>query len=202
MKLIIKPFIKFTILSLLWQLLFPSNLQAQHLPEVAAMNRVIFSRQDTVYEFHTIKPEKKIRLKNENFYYWYVSDTILLTRGGRDGKLLHKQYKVTYPNKNLKEEGLFLWGLKTGIWKTWHPNGELKTIENWKRGRRNGTASKYSSTGKLLWQGAYKDDLLSGWITEYLPDSSIRKKEYKQGELLQEINEKKEDGSKEQKKGG
>lgn len=185
-----------------WQFLVPLQVGAQSVPVVEAMNRVIFSRQDTVFEFYTIKPTKKSKLENENFYYWYVPDTILLTRGGRDGKLLHKQYKVTYPNKNLKEQGLFLWGLKSGVWKTWHPNGELKTVVNWRKGRRNGAAMEYAPTGKMVWQGAYKDNLLSGWITEYLPDGGVRKKEYKEGELLQELNEKKEDATNQQRKDG
>jgi hypothetical protein len=104
-----------------------------------ASDRRILDRQDTLYLFFAITPAMTRRTGQDKLYYWFRQDTILATRGGYGGRLLDGEYKVLYPNKNLRELGHFSYGLKVGEWKTWFPNGELKSITHWKNGEETQT---------------------------------------------------------------
>ena len=45
-----------------------------------------------------------------------IETTILVTQGGYNGRLLNGDFRVFYPNKNLKENGNYQFGLKEGTW--------------------------------------------------------------------------------------
>jgi hypothetical protein len=128
-------------------------------------NRVVLNKSDTIYQFYTIKPTgRKPKVKESSYYYWFRADTILVTRKGFDGKLLHGDYKAFYPNKNLKESGQFEYGLKNGEWKAWFSNGELQSVSNWRAGKRQGKFQEFSPNGQKLKASQYKEDKLSGDI--------------------------------------
>ncbi len=55
--------------------------------------------------------EKSIPSSADKEYYWYKSNSIMSTKGGYDGKLLHGQYSSFYLNSNLKEKGKYHMGL-------------------------------------------------------------------------------------------
>ncbi|HEY9000690.1 MAG TPA: hypothetical protein VIM89_05020 [Mucilaginibacter sp.] len=67
-------------------------------------------------------------------YYWYSANDIHCTQGGYSGKLLNGTYIEYYPDKNLKEQGSFKKGLKSGVWKKWNNDGTLASVTTWKRG--------------------------------------------------------------------
>jgi antitoxin component YwqK of YwqJK toxin-antitoxin module len=108
------------------------NSFSQNKLETTALNRVTYQKKDTVYLFYVAKAPDKLKVRMRNKYHWFASDTILITSGGFDGKLLHGTFKVFYPNKNLKEEGEFEYGRKTGIWRSWATNGMLVEVVKWK----------------------------------------------------------------------
>src|SRR5690349_16475193 len=94
----------------------PFFAQAQKMPEMKALNRVILHRGDTVYEFYTSQPPKKLKVDTGRYYYWYRQDSVIVTQGGFAGKLLHGRFIILFPNKNLMEERYYKYGLKDGTW--------------------------------------------------------------------------------------
>ncbi len=107
---------------------------SQVINQITALNRINISKQDTLYTFYAKNVAKEVKVIKGKNYYWYYRDTILITKEGYDGRLLEGLYTVYYPNKNLKEQGNFINGLKDGEWKFWYPNGELASVEKWKKG--------------------------------------------------------------------
>jgi antitoxin component YwqK of YwqJK toxin-antitoxin module len=81
-----------------------------------------------------INPSSNPSVKSNLFYYWYEANVIHNTQGGFSGKLLNGSYIEYYPNKNLKEQGTFKKGLKTGAWKSWNEDGTLAINSIWKNG--------------------------------------------------------------------
>ena len=115
--------------------MFPFFAKAQKMPEIKAMNRVILHRGDTVFEFYTSQPPKKLKVDTARYYSWYRQDSIIVTQGGFAGKLLHGRFTVLFPNKNLMQEGYYKYGLKDGTWKVWNKDGELISTITWTNGK-------------------------------------------------------------------
>lgn len=150
--------------------------------ETDVLNRVVLNKSDTIYQFYTFKPTgNKLKVKESAYYYWFRADTILITRNGFDGKLLHGEYKEFYPGKNLKESGQFEYGLKTGGWKSWYSNGELQSVTRWRAGKKEGEFHEFAPNGQKLRSGQYKENKLAGEITNYSADTVIARVCYKEG---------------------
>ncbi|WP_205511067.1 toxin-antitoxin system YwqK family antitoxin [Longitalea arenae] len=155
--------------------------------DTAPLNRVVLNKSDTIYQFYTIKPTpRKPQLNASDYYYWFRADTVLVTRNGFDGKLLHGEYRSFYPNKNLKESGQFEYGLKSREWKSWFSNGELQSITNWRAGKKEGKFQEFSPDGQRLRSGQYKEDQLWGNITRYSADTIAGKQLYRAGQPVVE----------------
>ncbi|MBO9202341.1 MULTISPECIES: toxin-antitoxin system YwqK family antitoxin [Niastella] len=151
--------------------------------ETDALTRFTLQKSDTIYHFQAVKPaEKNPKVNQSIFYYWFRPDTILVTRGGFDGKLLNGEYKSFYPNKNLKESGRFKAGLKTGEWKSWYSNGELQSVTKWQAGKKEGKFQEFTPDGDKQRTGNYKKDKLSGYITTYSGGTEAYKEKYREGE--------------------
>ena len=129
----------------------------QDQPETTALNRITLNRKDTIYQFFVQKVPEKFKLQLDQDYFWFAPDTILMTKGAYDGKLLHGSYKVFYPNKNLKEEGYFEHGLRTGLWRTWTIEGRMTAMTNWVKGKKEGPFTEFGPEGNILNSGVYKD---------------------------------------------
>jgi len=101
-----------------------------------ALNRFHISRNDTLQEFFARRPVKKDKVIDSKKYYWYNGDSILITKGGISGRVLDGLYTEYFPNKNLREKGEFVGGLKSGTWRYWNDEGELLATEKWKKGQK------------------------------------------------------------------
>jgi hypothetical protein len=101
-----------------------------------ALDRRIINRRDTLYFFYAVKPAKPIKTVAQKWYSWFGHDTVLSTAGSYNGRVLDGEYKVLYPGGNIKETGNFSMGLKTGVWRSWHPDGSLQGVDHWKNGER------------------------------------------------------------------
>jgi len=99
-----------------------------------ALDRRTILRKDTLYLFYVAEEGKIVKPDINKLYYWFRTDTVLTTAGGFGGRVLNGEYKVYYPNKNLREAGQFRYGLKVGDWKIWNPDGSLQTLVQWKEG--------------------------------------------------------------------
>ncbi|MFI5161253.1 MAG: toxin-antitoxin system YwqK family antitoxin [Sphingobacteriales bacterium] len=109
---------------------------AQKMPELSLYKIHIYGNDKTVVaEIKEIN--SKVHLKPCVFYYWYSADAIHTTQGSYSGTLLNGQYDEYYLNKNIKEQGTFNKGVKTGIWRTWNEDGTLNQAEKWKNGVLN-----------------------------------------------------------------
>lgn len=111
-----------------------SAVYAQKIPETAAYRVRIYESDKTILaEINPVKspPAAKPGLD----YYWYDADIIHATPGGYSGKLLNGLYTAFYLNKDLREQGTFNKGLKSGVWKSWNEDGTLKAVSAWEKGR-------------------------------------------------------------------
>jgi hypothetical protein len=158
-----------------------STATAQNMPEVKALGRVVLHKGDTLYQFYTSQAPRKFRVNPRSLYSWHREDTILVTEGSYAGKLLHGNYKVFYPNNNLREDGSYRYGLKEGDWKTWYPDGRLQSTTAWKNGHLNGAFARYDSSGRRLSEGSHRNGQVHGKLTEYLPDGKKRETYYEEG---------------------
>lgn len=134
-----------------------TQAQDDHDLETTALHRVTWNKNDTIWQFYAIPINKESKPVKDLVYYWYSPDTILQTEGSYDGHVLDGSFKICYPNKNLMEEGQFSLGLKTGDWRTWYPDGKLRTVAHWKKGRLQGSPERYDLNGNLLPVSVEKD---------------------------------------------
>lgn len=141
-------------------LIFSFVSNAQKKLQTTALNRITFIKNDTLYVFFVLKPGEKFKPKSSGNFHWFRPDTILITNSGFGGKLLNGEYKVFYPNKNIKESGFFDHGLKTGEWREWDIEGRLLKITNWKNGFREGNFIIYDKDGIKINEGYYSKDTI------------------------------------------
>ena len=134
--------------------------------------KVVFQAQQTNQIVKVIAPEKT--------YWWFSNNQIQTTQGGYSGKLLHGEYTVFYANKNLKEQGHFIMGLKDGLWKNWNESGVLVSQYTFKAGIANGDYFVYDAKGKLIELGKNKNGKIDGEQQRYIADSVVKVK-YKNG---------------------
>ena len=109
------------------------TLIAQDLPN-SGFEKVRLFEPDKEIVAEIKAPNKKVHAKQDLFYAWYQANAIHSTQGGYSGKLLNGQYTEYYPNKNLKEQGIYKNGLKTGNWRDWKEDGTLLYQHTWKEG--------------------------------------------------------------------
>ena len=148
--------------------------------KVKSFNIVVNTENYTV-KTQILKDSKDVK-PNENLTYnWYSSNKLLETKGGFDGKLLHGYYKCFYLSDNLKESGEFDYGVKTGKWTSWYPNGVIREVITWKKGFKNGPYRLYNETGELVAEGHFKDDRLDGHFKTYMNGRLENKKKYRDG---------------------
>jgi len=127
------------------------------------------------YEFYTT--DKKIKVKDHKVYYWFKGGAIHSAESGIAGTLLDDKFVKMYHSNQLAEQGQFKEGLKVGLWKTWHPNGTIETIQNWKKGFKYGDYFRYDQNGTLAETGEYSKDLKSGkWVNFEKKDTLVYKK--------------------------
>lgn len=146
-------------------------------------HKVILNEDDHNLVFY-VKPVNNIPAYNNRIYYWFSGHEIKTTQGAYSGKLLNGHYEDFYLNKNLKESGWFVKGLKNGLWKRWNQQGVLMEEINWSIGLKNGTYHKYDEAGKLVESGSYTNDLLSG-NQKVIAGDSTKVKFYKKGKEAQ-----------------
>jgi antitoxin component YwqK of YwqJK toxin-antitoxin module len=84
--------------------------------------------------------------------------------------LLHGEYASFYPGGKIKEEGIYINGLREGVWEEHTPEGQ-KIRGTYYHGYKSGEWRKYDSDGKLISYTRYKSN---GDISEEHKFSSER----------------------------
>lgn len=95
----------------------------------------------------------------DKLYFWYQNESIHKNKGGYSGFLLHGVYEQFNQFSNMLCQGSFSIGCKVGNWKYWYANGQLKCLEQWTKGKRNGLFRYYSAEGDIDSIVSYKKDV-------------------------------------------
>ena len=96
---------------------------------------------------------KPFKINKNRTYYWFNNDSIYSSQGSYSYRVLDGKYERFYINGSLKEQGAFNKGIKSGSWKYWTKEGQLKYQENWRNGvliipKRKKTAKSAMSSKK------------------------------------------------------
>lgn len=170
----------FLLLCCFWML--PSYAQKYHDPTKAKNYAIIVNAENETVNTQVLRLKRRIKPCTNRTYYWYSSQKITETVGGFGGKLLHGTYTAFYLNDQLKEKGNFYYGLKNKCWKCWYPDGKLKEVITWKKGRKHGYYALYNDFGELMAEGNFRNDKLNGTFTTYGAGHKVlEKKKYKNG---------------------
>ncbi len=117
---------------------------------------------------------KKVQTHSLHFYYWFKSGRIHYTQGSYYGKLLHGYYKVIDKERRLLQQGRFRLGEKKGAWRSWYPNGFLKSRQRIRFWDGSNHLEEFSDSGIRTKNGFSKNQLFSGFILENVNDSLIK----------------------------
>lgn len=139
------------------------TVYAQKMPELS-LYKIHINQTDKTIVAEIKEVSKAPRLKRNVFYYWYSANAIHSTQGGYSGTLLNGSYNEYYLNKNIREQGNFKKGVKTGIWRSWDKDGMLTKMEKWK----NGVLLKEGRT--TFW----KKIRPFSWLKKHAPADSIK----------------------------
>lgn len=123
------------------------------------------------YEFYTT--ENKVNPKKSKTYYWFKGGLIHYSQAGITGDLLNDKFIKMYHSNQLAEQGEFKEGLKEGLWKTWHPNGKIQTIQYWDNGLKSGNYYCYDDKGDMIVKGNYRHDVINGKWIDYVKKDTI-----------------------------
>lgn len=97
-----------------------------------------------------IEEDISIHTKLNRTYYWYKNRQIITNQGGVGGNLLDGAYKCFSKTDRLLEEGTFKKGLKTGLWKNWDIDGNLKQTHHYRKGQIRGKSTLYNTDGTSI----------------------------------------------------
>lgn len=132
--------------------------------------KIIRNKNFDIYFYVSLKKKK---ITDNKKYYWYKSGEIHESFGDVGGELLHSEYIKYYVSNQLAEKGVFDFGLKDDLWKSWHPSGVLKEEVPWNKGVKKGVYNFYSEEGVLIITGNYKNDIKDGvWINGIKKDTT------------------------------
>lgn len=118
------------------------------------------------------------KTKEGRNYFWFKSGEIHHSISTPGGLVLHTEFNKYYRSKQLAENGNFEYGLKTGAWRNWHENGNLKTVTDWKDGLKHGQFLLYDEAGTLIQSGTYNKNIKTEyWINYQTQDTLYFKKD-------------------------
>lgn len=146
------------------------------------------SKVTTVEADHSVTayvfPVKREPVINPDvIYYWFKAGRIHHTQGGYSGSLLNGHFSSFYLTKNLKEEGDFKKGVKSGFWRSWRENGVLERSAYYKKGLEHGRFMIYNDSGVVRQSGRMKDGKLHGNVKTYFSQDSVTNVFYRNGEV-------------------
>ncbi|PRY48082.1 hypothetical protein B0I27_11616 [Arcticibacter pallidicorallinus] len=114
-------------------------------------------------------------------YYWFKAGKIYHTQGGYSGRLLNGHFSSFYLTKNLKEEGDFKKGIKSGLWRSWRESGILEKAAYYRKGQENGRFFTYDDSGVVKQIGRMKGGKFHGNVKTYVSQDSVTDVYYRNG---------------------
>lgn len=158
---------------------------AQKYPEELVKHRATVNYADHYLTFFVHPLKTEVFPDPAKRYYWYSANDVRSTQGGFSGKLLNGAYSDFYKNKQLKEHGVFIKGLKAGNWRSWDDKGVLREDSGWKNGTLHGRSYKYNTSGKLTEQVNYRQGTLGGKRVIYGTGDSVSVSYFRKGKEYQ-----------------
>ncbi|PTX64075.1 MORN repeat protein [Kordia periserrulae] len=140
----------------------------------------IINASDFDYEFY-ISSEKLKKPKNDKTYFWFKSGKIHQSKADVGGFVLVDEFTKYYKSKQLAEKGTFSDGLKDGVWRSWHENGTVATVETWKNGYRHGDFVQFAKNGNTIEEGRYRNHQKHGTWIQHISQDTLR---YKKGVVI------------------
>ncbi|MDN4167091.1 hypothetical protein QWY31_16390 [Cytophagales bacterium LB-30] len=134
----------------------------QQLIDSANNSPIILKTDSGTASFRIMPINAKPRVTPDSEYHWYHGGAVHVNKGGFSGRLLHGPCSFFDLEGRLMMQGEYEIGRKSGEWVSWHPNGEKKSVEKWKKGQLVGTLMVWDEQGELLRQQEYKAGLLHG----------------------------------------
>lgn len=137
---------------------FSGAVYAQKLPD-SGVNKIRINESDKTVLAEINPVNGSTRAEPGLFYYWYSANAVHSTQGGYSGRLLNGLYIEFYLNKNLKEQGAFKKGLKSGVWKSWNEDGTVNSVSTWEKGRLvpEGSRSFWKKLNIFKWKNSEHD---------------------------------------------
>lgn len=105
------------------QLMFQKNISKQKV--------ITFQGKQVHFELKENVVSKKKRYSEHKDYFWYRSQSIIITKGAASGYLLNGYYESYFDNHQFSERGCFKNGLKHGKWVYWNQEGQIIKKEKW-----------------------------------------------------------------------
>lgn len=159
------------------------NAQQTGLQGLKVSDDITLAMPDTIHIFHVTSVRQNARTGKN--YYWFGNGVLQHTNSNYSGKLLNGDYEKFDRNKSLVEKGVFKDGLKTGLWQSWYPNGNLLAVHEWRNGVRDGKFTEYYENGVVLRNGKYANNTLTGEVIVRSYDGEILFKErFRNGKLI------------------
>ena len=181
--------IKYCILLLL-PLLNPAITAAKDYKDIFDEHKQYHRLQlaDSVYDYRftvlAVSGKKPLLTKT---YTWYMKNSIQVTQGNYDGKLLHGSYSQYYCKTNqLAAKGVYQHGLKEGVWYEWNADGKLSSDIKYKKGFKRGKANFYDSSGRIVEKCRFKNDMKHGKSYSYVDGVKQKPVKYKKGEIKEQ----------------
>jgi hypothetical protein len=146
----------------------------------------VFSTQvfqnDTLYEVQVRNTPQRFfeSQKPDRIYYWYNSGKILKNQGGYVQNPLHGSCTMKNTEKKLVAQGSYKSGLRSGEWKFWDSYGNLTFTQEYKKGKKHGTAVYYT-LGVIVESKQFKHDMLHGKSIVYTKPPQKIVHTYKKG---------------------
>ena len=89
-------------------------------------------------------------------------------------KLFNGEHLIHYPNGSIKEILFYKKGKKEGMRETFHENGQLFEKETYKNGNLEEIFEGYYDNGSLWWQGMAKNNLRDGFIKVFFENGQLK----------------------------
>ncbi len=145
--------------------------------------QVIITYEDSIVHTGIITKQVSLKINPDLWYYWYFPDQINLNKGGYHGNLLHGPYIVFDNKKKMISAGNYDKGLKSGIWKTWYPNGNMKSLIIWNCGLLESKDIYFNPDGSIYQSIEYKHGKRNGEYLHFINDSLVHE-QYKNDLLV------------------
>ena len=145
---------------------------------------IYINTPDSSVKAYTLNANACTKTREGRIYYWYGNNSIHSTENGFSGRLLHGKYTSFYADHNLRSQGVFDHGVKTGAWITWYPTGIVHETFHYSRGKLNGAYEAYDPSGKLLLRIYYRNGARHGKTTFFSQEKSDSVIRYKKGHIV------------------